>query len=74
MVFLIFSDGKKLPKQVGELITKAHSEGEVNRPSQPSVIHHPLQNFQAAFNLHDYLNVVILLPHRVPTRVGEWIK
>lgn len=28
VVFLIFSDGEQLPKQVGELITKAPSDGE----------------------------------------------
>lgn len=29
VVFLIFSDEKQLPKQVGELITEAHSEGDL---------------------------------------------
>lgn len=30
-MFLIFSGGKQLPKQVGELIAKAHSEGGMLR-------------------------------------------
>lgn len=59
---------------MGELITKTHSAGEVKPPSGPLVIHHPLCTFQAAFHPQYYLSVAVVLPHRVPTRVGEWIK
>lgn len=69
MVFLIFSDGKQLPKQVSELITKVHSEGGHSAVSP----HHPSLMVEFPRLLQHYLKAVVLLPHGVPERVGKWI-
>lgn len=68
MVFLIFSDGEQLPKQVDELITKAHGEGESQ--GTQTIPHHPSPMVEFPRLLQHYLIVVVPLPHGVPERGG----
>ena len=64
MVFLIFSDGEQLPKQVDELITKAHSEGESQEAQ--TIPRHPSPRVEFPRLIQHYLIVVVPLPHGVP--------